>query len=236
MPSFLLEFLKKYSQTSPLNQGNRRWTVSRLKLHYNRVECDPFPPTHRLYRRFLRKPPECRPTMPASLNPSADQVHIIKRTLSIYIERPNAAWCPCRAAGGGRYNPDIGKHSLLFERARRRHQLRDLTPSPISGTNPRNSRRQRSLRNYRRMCDHPRRRGRRNIDLVLSDLGLPRLAGQDMLSHLLKINPGVRVIFASGFMDPETKSAIAVTGTREFIQKPYSAVEVLSRVREVLNK
>jgi response regulator RpfG family c-di-GMP phosphodiesterase len=57
-----------------------------------------------------------------------------------------------------------------------------------------------------------------------------------MLSHLLKINPGVRVIFASGFMDPETKSAIAVTGTREFIQKPYSAVEVLSRVREVLNK
>ncbi len=86
------------------------------------------------------------------------------------------------------------------------------------------------------MCDHPRRRGRRNTDLVLSDLGLPRLAGQDMLSHLLKINPGARVIFASGFMDPETKSAIAVTGTREFIQKPYSAVEVLSRVREVLNK
>ncbi|MCL5020778.1 MAG: PAS domain S-box protein [Bacteroidetes bacterium] len=76
----------------------------------------------------------------------------------------------------------------------------------------------------------------KNIDLVLSDLGLPRLGGQDMLGQLLKINPDVRVIFASGFMDPETKFAIAGIGAHEFIQKPYSAVEVLSRVKEVLNK
>ena len=76
----------------------------------------------------------------------------------------------------------------------------------------------------------------KTISLVLSDLGLPRLAGQDMLFHLLKINPEVRVVFASGFIDPEIRSAITGTGIREFIQKPYSAVEVLTRVREVLNR
>ena len=75
----------------------------------------------------------------------------------------------------------------------------------------------------------------RSIGLVLSDLGLPKLSGEDMLEQLRQIDPDVRVIFASGFLEPESKSNIAVAGAKDFIQKPYSSVEVLKKVREVLD-
>ncbi len=75
----------------------------------------------------------------------------------------------------------------------------------------------------------------KRIDLVLSDLGLPKLAGADLLNELRKIDPRVRIIFASGFLEPDTKSNITDAGTRDFIHKPYTASEVPRKIREVLN-
>ncbi len=75
----------------------------------------------------------------------------------------------------------------------------------------------------------------REIDLVLSDIGLPKLGGADMLNKLMSIKKDVKVVFASGFLDPDTKATISRAGARDFIQKPYTAVEVLAKVREVLD-
>jgi len=75
----------------------------------------------------------------------------------------------------------------------------------------------------------------RDIALVLSDMGLPKLGGIDVYAILKEINPKIKIIFASGFISLETRSELLKEGAKGFIMKPYSINEVLQMVREVLD-
>ena len=73
-------------------------------------------------------------------------------------------------------------------------------------------------------------RSRKNeINLVLTDVGLPKITGELLFGELKKINPSVRVILASGYIDANSKSEILKAGVKEFIQKPYFPDEVLRK-------
>ena len=76
----------------------------------------------------------------------------------------------------------------------------------------------------------------KDIALVLSDIGLPKLGGIDVYAMLKEINTNIKIIFASGFISQETKSELFKEGVKGFIQKPYGVSEVLQMVREVLNE
>ncbi len=76
----------------------------------------------------------------------------------------------------------------------------------------------------------------KEIAVVLSDIGLPILSGQDVFRRIRKKNPKAKVILASGFIDPETKSEMYKAGLKEFIQKPYMQDEVLQKIREVIDR
>ena len=75
----------------------------------------------------------------------------------------------------------------------------------------------------------------REIALVISDVGLPGLTGDKLYVSMRKINPSLRMILSSGFIEPETKVAILTSGVREFIQKPYVLSDILVKVRRVLD-
>jgi CheY-like chemotaxis protein len=73
------------------------------------------------------------------------------------------------------------------------------------------------------------------IDIVLTDMGLPGMTGVDAFKILKEIAPNVKVIFASGFFEPVIKSDLYIAGAKGFIQKPYSPGEILQKIREVLD-
>jgi two-component system, cell cycle sensor histidine kinase and response regulator CckA len=73
------------------------------------------------------------------------------------------------------------------------------------------------------------------IALVLTDLGLPKLDGAAVFTSLMDIDPKVKIILASGYLDPNLKSNLLRSGAKEFIQKPYSPNLVLRKIREVLD-
>lgn len=75
----------------------------------------------------------------------------------------------------------------------------------------------------------------KEIAVVLSDLGLPVINGQEVFRRIRQINPGAKIILASGYIDPELKSEMCKAGASHFIQKPYSSNEVLQKIREVLS-
>jgi PAS domain S-box-containing protein len=75
----------------------------------------------------------------------------------------------------------------------------------------------------------------KDIDLVVSDLGLPRLSGRDVFLHLKEINPAVKLVVASGYIEPEIKAEMSRSGTRDFLQKPYQPASILKCVRKVLD-
>lgn len=74
-----------------------------------------------------------------------------------------------------------------------------------------------------------------DIALVLSDMGLPKLNGFDVLKQVKHIKPDVKFIIASGYIEPAEKSEILKSGARDFIQKPYVPNEMIRKVREVLD-
>ncbi len=73
------------------------------------------------------------------------------------------------------------------------------------------------------------------IELVISDMGLPKLTGVSEFEKLKGINPKVKIIFASGFFEPAVKAALENAGVKSFIQKPYVIEEVLLKIRKALD-
>ncbi|MGA3288541.1 MAG: response regulator [Bacteroidota bacterium] len=73
------------------------------------------------------------------------------------------------------------------------------------------------------------------IALVISDLGMPKLDGLNLLRKMKAMQPTVKVIMTSGLVDSEQQSEILLAGARDFLQKPYNGREVLLRVREILD-
>jgi CheY-like chemotaxis protein len=77
---------------------------------------------------------------------------------------------------------------------------------------------------------------REEIALILTDMGLPELTGFDEFKRLREIDPNVKVVFASGFFEPDIKSELLKAGAKGFIQKPYEASGILRIIREILDK
>lgn len=74
-----------------------------------------------------------------------------------------------------------------------------------------------------------------DIDIVLTDMGLPKLGGEDVVKGIKKINKDARIIVASGYFERELKSGLVKSGVKDFVQKPYLPDEILQIVREVLD-
>jgi DNA-binding NarL/FixJ family response regulator len=64
---------------------------------------------------------------------------------------------------------------------------------------------------------------------------LPRLAGSEVFLRLKRIHPGVKVILASGFLEPGFTAEILKSGVREVIRKPYQPDELLRSIRKILD-
>ena len=73
------------------------------------------------------------------------------------------------------------------------------------------------------------------IVLVFSDMGLPELSGEQMFYQLLQINPNVKVVLASGYIEPGKKSELFRAGVKEIVYKPYIPDAILKTVRRVID-
>ncbi len=67
------------------------------------------------------------------------------------------------------------------------------------------------------------------IQLVLLDLTMPGLSGEETLRQLLALRPDLRVIVTSGYSEQEVRRLIGDGGIAGYLQKPYS-VEQLGRI------
>ncbi len=75
------------------------------------------------------------------------------------------------------------------------------------------------------------RANKERIGAVLSDIGLPRLSGEDVVRKIKEIDPGAKVVIASGFISPDMKNGFEKLGVKSFVQKPYTIRDVLGAVR-----
>ena len=73
-----------------------------------------------------------------------------------------------------------------------------------------------------------------DIDLVFLDLVMPVMDGREALKKLLEFNPEIKVLLASGYSANGEAGEVIQEGARGFVQKPFSAVDLLVAIHEAL--
>ena len=74
------------------------------------------------------------------------------------------------------------------------------------------------------------------VALLATDVVMPRMSGKELAKKLDEICPGVRVLYASGYTaNVISHHGILETGV-DFLQKPFSSLELLTKVREILDR
>ena len=74
------------------------------------------------------------------------------------------------------------------------------------------------------------------IDLLLTDAVMPRMNGRELAEKMMLIRPSIRVLFASGYTDDASLLHGIRTDELSFLQKPFTSVDLLRRVRSVLDE
>jgi DNA-binding response OmpR family regulator len=72
------------------------------------------------------------------------------------------------------------------------------------------------------------------VDILVTDLGLPKLEGIELIREAKKVNPALKVIAASGFAHYSVQKEVIAAGADLVFQKPFSPSEILSGIRELL--
>ena len=72
------------------------------------------------------------------------------------------------------------------------------------------------------------------VSLVVLDMTMPVMSGEETLSHLRAIRPQLPVILSSGYNEVEATRRLTGKGLAGFIQKPYSASRLAEQIKIAL--
>jgi PAS domain S-box-containing protein len=73
-----------------------------------------------------------------------------------------------------------------------------------------------------------------DVALVVLDLSMPRMSGEEALPELRKIRPEVKVLVSSGYSESETMTMFKGQRVSGFIQKPYTGAGLAEKVKACL--
>ncbi len=75
-----------------------------------------------------------------------------------------------------------------------------------------------------------------NIDLVLLDLNMPRMRGEECLMELKKIKPDIKIIVSTGFIINDKKREFLEKETHGILKKPYSITQLSKKIKDIIKK
>jgi PAS domain S-box-containing protein len=64
------------------------------------------------------------------------------------------------------------------------------------------------------------------IDIVITDLGMPKMSGEELFNRLHRIDPSLAVIISSGYLDGTTRNELLAKGVADVVTKPYRLKEI----------
>lgn len=73
-----------------------------------------------------------------------------------------------------------------------------------------------------------------NIDLIILDMKMPGMDGEETFRRLKKINPKVKIILATGYSESEDLSIFVEQNTVEFLRKPFALSALAEKIQAVL--
>ena len=78
------------------------------------------------------------------------------------------------------------------------------------------------------------RAAKRRPDVIVLDLDMPRLSGDEAFAELRRIDPQLRVVFLTGLATDEQRTTLLSQGALECLQKPCDAVTLVRTITNAL--
>jgi PAS domain S-box-containing protein len=75
-----------------------------------------------------------------------------------------------------------------------------------------------------------------NFDLIISDMTMPNVTGDQLAKELIAIRPDIPVIISTGFSERLNEEQAEQMGIKAFLMKPVSRSEMARTIREILEK
>lgn len=72
-----------------------------------------------------------------------------------------------------------------------------------------------------------------NIDIIITDIKMPKMGGIDLLKHVREIDSSIKVIMITAFATLETAVDALRMGARDYITKPFNIEEIIQTVRKL---
>jgi two-component system, cell cycle sensor histidine kinase and response regulator CckA len=73
------------------------------------------------------------------------------------------------------------------------------------------------------------------IDLVVTDVAMPRMGGLELAERLTANNAGLKVLFVSGYSEDELPEPVGLAPNHAFLDKPFTASMLARKLREMLD-
>lgn len=77
---------------------------------------------------------------------------------------------------------------------------------------------------------------KKEIDVVLLDIGLPKISGVIVFRKMKEDNPDVRIVIASGYLEPQVKAEMLRAGVKHFFLKPYMFQDIIDTFQTLIER
>jgi CheY-like chemotaxis protein len=78
-------------------------------------------------------------------------------------------------------------------------------------------------------------RHKERVQVVLLDIGLPKIQGWDVIVQLRRANPHLSIVVTSGYIDPNLKIKMDEAGVDAVVYKPYAIGQIVETLQEVMD-
>ena len=75
-----------------------------------------------------------------------------------------------------------------------------------------------------------------SFDLVISDMTMPNITGDQLAKEILSIKPDMSIIICTGFSERVNEEQAEILGVKGFLMKPVVKYDMAQMVRDVLDK
>jgi CheY-like chemotaxis protein len=73
------------------------------------------------------------------------------------------------------------------------------------------------------------------FDLVITDMTMPNMMGDELAIEMMKIRPDIPIILCTGFSGHTSEEQALEKGIRAFVMKPLDVIELAKIIRNVLD-
>ena len=72
-------------------------------------------------------------------------------------------------------------------------------------------------------------------DILITDVVMPEMSGRMLVERLYRIQPGLKVLYTSGYTDNAIVHHGVLDPQTPFLQKPFSIASLATKIREILS-